>query len=111
MEKLDFEIIHIYQPVEKNYQVITDDSAEMWAKRIAELARNGAQLGNCGKMCSDCAFKHPQPLTQDYLNAVDGSVRILLMAGVFNCHTEDHEDAGRKCAGMEYANQYLETQE
>ncbi len=109
---MDFEVKHIsYKEVEKSYQVIADDTEEKWGAHIADLARKGAKLGDCGRLCSDCAFKHPQPPTQDYYNAVDGAVKVILMGGVFNCHTEDHEDAGRLCVGMLYTNQYLKTQE
>lgn len=102
---MDLKITHISYPEPKPYQAIGDGTEEAWGARLAEMARKDAALGDCGKMCHDCAFKHPQPPTQDYYNAIDGAVKVLLMGGHFNCHTEDHEDAGRACVGMLYATQ------
>lgn len=107
---MDFEIKHISYP-KKQYKAIREGSEEVWAARIAEMARKGAPMGDCGKMCSDCAFKHPQPPTPDYYAAVDGAVQVLMMGGRFNCHTDDHEDAGRLCAGMLYAKQYTDQED
>lgn len=109
---MDIQIMHISKP-EKNYQVIDPDNGgeEKWAKQISENARKGAALGiDCGKMCHDCAFKHPQPPTQAYYDAVDGALKVMLMGGIFHCHTEDHQDAGRPCSGMMYANLYFDQQ-
>lgn len=108
-ENMTVDIIHISKP-KTNYQVMRDGSEEHWASYIASLARKGALLGDCGKMCTDCAFKYPQPLTQEYFDAVDGALKVILMGGIFNCHTDNHEDAGHICAGMAYANQYIETE-
>lgn len=107
---IKFEITHINYGPAKPYQVMNEGDEEKWAAHIADQARKGAALGkNCGKMCSDCAFKHPQPPTQDYYNAVDGAIKVILMGGRFNCHTEDHEDAGRECVGMRMAKLYQDT--
>jgi hypothetical protein len=108
---MNFEITHINYGEKKPYQCIREGSEEDWGARIAELARKGAKLGDCGKMCTDCAFKHPQEGTQDYYNAIDGAVKVLLMGGVFNCHTEDHQDAGRLCVGMLYAKQFTDKED
>lgn len=109
---MEIKIVHI-STIKKSYKVIVPGSEETWAEQIASLARKGAALPgpDCGKMCSDCAFKHPQEGTQDYYNAVDGAVQILCMGGRFNCHTEDHQDAGRLCAGMEYAKRYTDKED
>lgn len=108
---MDLKITHISYPEPKPYQCIAEGKEEDWAARIAELARKGAALGSCGKMCSDCAFKHPQAATHEYYSAVDGAVKVLLMGGRFNCHTENHEDAGRECAGMLYAKLYTDQED
>lgn len=104
---MEINFTHI-STIKKSYQAIRDGSEETWGARLADMARKGAAMPgpDCGRMCSDCAFKHPQPGTQDYYNAVDGAVQILMMGGRFNCHTKEHEDAGRLCAGMEYAKRY-----
>lgn len=107
---MEIEIKHISFP-ESIYQVIGDGTEEAWGTRIADYARKGDKLGNCGKMCSDCAFKHPQPATKDYYEAVDGAVKVLLMGGTFNCHTENHQDAGSLCVGMLYAKQYTDQED
>lgn len=78
-----------------------------WPKWVAELAKAGAKLGNCGKMCKDCAFKHPQPKTEDYTQAVDDAVFQIAWGGGFHCHTDDKQDAGCDCVGFKYANLYL----
>lgn len=106
---MDFQIQHINYGPAKPYNFIEEGKEEHFAKHIAEVARKGAALGDCGKMCSDCAFKHPQPPTQDYYDAVDGAMAVLVMGGKFNCHTEDHEDAGRECVGYAYCKQYMDS--
>lgn len=104
---LDFQIVHVSKS-KPGYQVIAPGTEEAWAARIAAYARKGASMADCGKMCADCAFKHPQEPTEDYYEAVDGAVKLLLIGGVFNCHTDDHLDAGRLCAGMLYAKKYTD---
>lgn len=108
---MDIEITHISFCEPKPYDVIADGTEEVWAARIADYARKGAKLGDCGKMCIDCAFKHPQPGTEAYYRAVDGAVKVLMMGGLFHCHTEDHEDAGRPCSGWLYAKLYTDQQD
>lgn len=84
------------------------NSADL-GKWISELAKAGATLGYCGRMCSDCAFKYAQidQQDQDYINAVQDAVFQLAWDGRFHCHTADKKDAGISCAGFEYAKQYL----
>lgn len=77
---------------------------------MAEMAQNGASAGpGCGKMCGDCAFKLNQPHTTDFLMAAELAVSALAWEGSFNCHTLDHQDAGKPCVGFLYARQYLQT--
>lgn len=82
-----------------------------WPKWLAELARAGARMGFCGRICTDCAFKHPQPITTDYTNAAEDAVHQLAWEGNFHCHTADHKDAGTKCVGFSYAKQYIKHHE
>lgn len=84
--------------------ILTQDGVDDWGKIIAEHAQKGASKGvDCGKMCKDCAFRYNQEKTVDYYEAVDSAVLMLVSAGYFHCHTEDHQDAGTPCAGFEYA--------
>lgn len=78
-----------------------------WLAWAADLAKAGAQLGNCGRMCKTCAFRFPQALTEDYLLAVEDAIHQLAYEGGFHCHTEDKKDAGTDCIGFKYAAQYL----
>lgn len=78
---------------------------------LADLARKGAQLGNCGKMCSGCAFNPNQVHDEDYLLAAEDAAFQLAWEGEFHCHTEDHKDAGTPCVGFAYARQYLRSLE
>ena len=70
---------------------------------LAQLAQEGARLGNLGKMCSGCAFNPNQPHDRDYLVAVQDATFQLAWAGRFHCHTADHKDAGTPCIGFLYA--------
>ena len=73
------------------------------ADLIADFARNGATLGNQGRMCKDCAFR-PETITDvPGEHAVQGALSRLLMGGRMNCHTDDHEDANKPCTGFLYA--------
>lgn len=105
-QKITFDIIHwaVNQPTEPKLQILTKEGVDKWGKIISEHARKGALKGvDCGKMCSDCAFKYNQPKTVDYYEAVDGAVLMLMSEGKFHCHTQEHEDAGKSCAGFAYA--------
>lgn len=86
---------------------------KVWGERIASHAQKGAAMGvACGKMCSSCAFKFQEEDINGYSAAVDGAVGVLLMGGVFNCHRADENgdwvDAGKPCAGMQYAKLYTD---
>lgn len=108
-EKLQIDFIHISigerEPI---LQVLTKAGVDKWGKIISDHAIKGAAKGiDCGKMCSDCAFKYQQEKTADYYEAVDGAILMLSTDGKFHCHPEDHEDAGKPCAGFEYAKLYF----
>ena len=106
--KLEF--IHWFTEQRKpKYLILDDDTVEYWAKKISEHAQKGAMLGNCGKMCSDCAFKFEQPHDVSYLKSVDDAVLMLMQDGKFHCHSENHEDAGTPCIGFQYAQQYFKS--
>lgn len=103
---MEFEILHIsYAEEPEGYP-----DTEEWGKILAENARKGAALGvDCGKMCADCAFvpKDKQPDLRGYNEAVQGAVSMMISGGQFNCHTEDHENANKPCAGFQYAQLYF----
>lgn len=96
---------------EPKYVVLSPGTVDGWAKRISEQAQKGAAFGkDCGKMCSDCAFKYEQPHDTSYLESVDGAVLMLMQEGKFHCHSDKHEDSGTPCAGFLYAQEYLKHQ-
>lgn len=78
---------------------------------LGEMARRGARLTgqngvNCGRMCSDCAFKPNQPQTEEFLNAAEAAFGCLQGRGTFRCHEKDHSaDNGLPCMGFWYAQQ------
>ncbi len=78
-----------------------------YAESLADLAKAGAEkakaegkLGECGKMCHECAFKWDQPHTLQYFLAADQAAGMLMSGGSFHCHTHDYKDAGKPCAGF-----------
>ena len=76
---------------------------------LVDLMRAGAGMGaHCGRLCTDCAFKKPLDPTQgDQITPLDVAEQ-LAWSGRLNCHTPDHKDARKPCAGFEYAKRYLE---
>lgn len=83
---------------------------QSYAKSISELVQKGAEiakergiLGECGKMCDECAFKWNQPHVLTYFLAADLAAGMLMSDGEFNCHTHDYKDAERPCAGFKLA--------
>jgi hypothetical protein len=104
-EKITIDFIHFsVADREPLLKILTPEGADRWGKIISDHAIKGAAKGiDCGKMCSDCAFKYNQAKTPDYYEAVDGAVLMLMQDGKFHCHTKEHEDAGKHCAGFEYA--------
>lgn len=78
-----------------------------YAKSISEITKEGAAiakekgiLGECGKMCSECAFNWNQEHTIFYFLAADNAADKLINGGEFNCHTHDYKDANKPCAGF-----------
>lgn len=70
-------------------------------KKAAETAKEkGIDIGPCGKMCSECAFKWEQDHTLQYIMAADLAAKILIEGGEFNCHTYDYKDANKPCSGF-----------
>ena len=61
---------------------------------------------DCGKMCSDCAFRTGTDANND-VAATEGAISCLQWDGMFNCHTGNFSDAGQPCAGFLYAKKYL----
>lgn len=77
---------------------------------IASLATGGKEMGDCGKMCRDCAFVTGSDANNDDA-AVQAAISCLMADMDFHCHTHDFKDAGRTCAGFQYAKQYLASPE
>ncbi len=69
----------------------------------ARKAKEKGILGQCGKMCTNCAFKQNQPQQTNYLIAVTAACDKLMTDGDFHCHTEDFQDAGHECVGFKLA--------
>lgn len=88
---------------------ITDSGSGIHMERFArEGAKIAAAKGiDCGKMCHDCAFKTQQEDLNGYPEAVEGAFQALAWDGTFNCHTEEHKDAGKPCAGFLMAKEYF----
>lgn len=75
---------------------------------LAEMARKGAQMGNCGKMCVDCAFTI-QPDINNYAETCENALEMLAAGrGTMNCHTDTYGDAGTPCIGFQYAKRYVD---
>lgn len=75
---------------------------------LAAMAQKGATMGNCGKMCTDCAFRL-QPDINHYAKTCEEALDLLATGqGRLNCHTPDYEDAGTPCVGFMYAKQYCD---
>lgn len=74
---------------------------------LADWAQKGAALGDCGRMCHDCAFR-VQADVNYYQETVEKAAELLAYGGgTFNCHTADYKDAGTPCKGFLYAKQYV----
>lgn len=81
---------------------------------MAEWAKKGAKLGDCGRMCDDCAFKKGTSANMD-----PGTVENFMLwfdltnpDAKFYCHTNLPEgvliDKTKVCAGFLYVRQYFE---
>lgn len=81
---------------------------------IAELAKKGVKLGDCGRMCSECAFKENSAANLEE-NNVEKAVGLLEQIAYnenqnvqFNCHEPGtYINANVPCKGFLYAKQYL----
>lgn len=83
------------------------------ADLLARWAQAGAKFGDCGKMCSECAFKQGGIANSEPHN-VEAALQCLAGMGSFNCHTDSGnglQDAGKPCVGFLYANQYWTSRE
>lgn len=74
---------------------------------IAELARKGATLGDCGKMCKSCAFRLNSDANVEPHN-VSAAFGTVVYGGIFNCHKEKGVDKNEPCAGFLYAKKWFE---
>jgi len=72
---------------------------------VVEVARAGAGLGECGKMCSGCAFRPGTEANLDEEN-IRQAVECIAYYGTFLCHMGDQANP-QPCAGFKYAMQYL----
>jgi hypothetical protein len=82
-------------------------NSEQLGQWMAEIAKAGARMGFCGRMCHDCAFKKPLDLNQGDTLTTGEVFEQLAWEGCLNCHTPEHKDAGTRCIGFEYAKNYL----
>lgn len=75
---------------------------------LAIWARKGAALGDCGKMCSECAFRLNTVANLDAEN-IDIAAQCVAFRGTFCCHKIDNPETMKPCAGFLYAKQYANT--
>lgn len=75
---------------------------------LSDAAKKGAKIGNCGRMCNDCAFKSGTDANND-VAAVEAAIYALCGGAIFHCHNPDFTDAGTVCAGYKYALQYFDS--
>ena len=75
---------------------------DVMRKRLAALARKGAQAGNLGRMCDTCAFKLDSDANFEPHN-VESAWNCLAYEGQFNCHITSGVDKGCECIGFKYA--------
>ena len=81
---------------------------------ISNIAKKGAKLGSCGKMCNECAFKKNSVANLESHN-VEKALFILeeiSLKGesghVFNCHIQGtFKKSEKQCVGFLYAKQFL----
>jgi len=75
---------------------------------IAMMAKKGAALGSCGKMCNECAFKLGSAANVEDHNAAAAIDALSNEGAVFNCHPQGgYGNAGKTCVGFLYASQFL----
>lgn len=80
---------------------------DVMRKRLAALARAGAQFGDQGRMCGTCAFKLDSDANLEPHN-VEGAWDCLAYEGQFNCHVTSGVDKGCSCVGFKYAKAAIE---
>lgn len=85
-----------------------DNETKALRDLLADAARKGAALGDCGRMCHDCAFHPKDDDVNMYAYAVQAAADSLAHYGQFNCHTAEYTDAGVVCKGFLYAKQYFD---
>jgi hypothetical protein len=79
---------------------------------IATFARLGAELGDCGRMCDECAFKKGALANNDELTTQTCADILAYERGTFYCHKNDNGvlvDTTKPCAGFLYAEQFLKS--
>lgn len=81
---------------------------------IAGFAKRGAQYGDCGRMCSGCAFKAGAIANGEEWNTERAASLLQRISfkgphiGQFNCHKPGtYENQGNVCTGFKYALQGL----
>lgn len=83
------------------------------SNKVAEWAKKGAQLGDCGRMCNDCAFKKGTDANQDQATIENFTYWFDLTSpdAKFYCHHNLPEgvliDKSKVCAGFLYVQQYF----
>lgn len=86
---------------------MTEIAGEKKLRRyIAEIAKKGAAIKNCGRMCDSCAFKKDSPANLEPWTVVDAAYS-LDGPHPFNCHVKPGVDAGTRCIGYLHAMQFL----
>jgi hypothetical protein len=84
------------------------------AEFLANAAQQGAAiqqyLDPTMKMCHDCAFKVGSEASKDAV-AIEDAANCLAYGGMFNCHNDFLEDAGKPCVGFLYAHEYFRRKE
>ena len=79
-------------------------------KFISSVARKGAEIENCGKMCNECAFREGSEANKE-IWTIAKAEHALLNELPFNCHIHNPDgtfsDAGKECTGMKYARKYF----
>lgn len=74
--------------------------SDLVKKAVKVAKEKGIDIGPCGKMCSECAFKWEQDHTLQYIMAADLAAKILIEGGDFHCHTHDYKCADKPCSGF-----------
>lgn len=84
--------------------------------KVAAWAKEGAKLGDCGRMCNDCAFKKGTDANRDQGTIENFTYWFDLTSPTaqFYCHHNLPEgvliDKTKICSGFLYVKQYFENQ-